>query len=193
MFLVSISLLPQEYRQQIKLQRRQRVILLTGVTAIFLLAILWGIVFISERGAGQQLESLVAYRRLIERQINNMAGYEELYTQVMDIYQVTDRIRGDRVDYPGLLLELSSVIPHGVSLTDIKLSASHRENNQNTGELSLSGVANNYALVAQLVEELRNTSGLTNARHLYAGGSLQESVIYFEITAELVERETNLQ
>lgn len=185
MDLVSISLLPPEFRQLSAMRKKHRTLLLSFAAVSLLLLATVGALAINVRLAQSQLESLLAYRQLVESRLQGLAVYEEPYDQLSQLYEIKQEITAGQVDWSELLVELGKYTPQGVWLTDFRGNAAiSGENGPSQGEIVLRGKALDHLLVSRYLEQLRSMSFLSDVKcHFAIGGSSQE--VQFEVTASV--------
>lgn len=182
MDLVSISLLPPEFKQLSAVREKQRKLLLGFAVISLLLLAAVGTLAINVRLAQGQLETLSAYRQLVESQLQGLVVYEEPYAQLSELYRVKEEIMAGQVDWPELLVELGKQTPEGVWLTDFRGQVGKTGENGSPGQLVLRGKALDHLLVSRYLEKLRSMPFLAEVQCRFSLGA-NESEAQFEIQA----------
>ena len=185
MELVSISLLPPEFRQIAVVRQKQRRLLVSFAFITLLLLAIVGALAINLKIANIQLESTLAYRKMLEGQLQALAVYEEPFERLTHLSDIKQEITAGQMDWSGTLVELGRHVPEGVWLTDFRGTVVAAGNDgPPKGEIVLRGEATDHLLVSQFLERLRNLTLLSNVKcHFSIAGSSQ--LAQFEITASV--------
>ncbi|HHW06221.1 MAG TPA: PilN domain-containing protein [Clostridia bacterium] len=164
------------------MREKQRKLLLGFAVISLLLLAAVGTLAINVRLAQGQLETLSAYRQLVESQLQGLVVYEEPYAQLSELYRVKEEIMAGQVDWPELLVELGQQTPEGVWLTDFRGQVGKTGENGSPGQLVLRGKALDHLLVSRYLEKLRSMPFLAEVQCRFSLGA-NESEAQFEIQA----------
>lgn len=176
--MVSISLLPKEFRQLDALRKKQAHLLILFGTVSLSLLLIMGIVSINGRTARHQLDNTLAYKQLLEQQLHSLAPFEEPYERLVTLNEIMKQIESEQVGWIRLLHQIGVQTPQGVWLTDFHGSPS---DSGKVIEIVLKGRALDHLQVAQFLKQLENTPSLSDVKCLYSTG--QPDQTQFEITA----------
>lgn len=182
MGLVSISLLPPEFRQWTTIRQKQRKWLLGFFIVSFVLLAALATVAINVKLAQRQMESLLGYRQMLDSRLQDMVAYEETVNQLSQLSDIKEKITSGAVAWSDLLVELGRSTPEGVWLTDFRGTAASGGDGNPQGEVVLRGEASDHLLVSRYLKKLRAMKHLSGVRCSFSLGS-GTGRVHFEITA----------
>lgn len=157
--MISISLLPREYRQQAKLRQMLTIILLVGGLVILVLLFSLRLLWVTVDRSQKQLDEILLQQQTLEEQMEPLFRYQRLYQQVVNQNEIILEVTGELVEWSTLLHTLAEKVPVGVWLTGFSLAGeddTEDSNNQVGHKLNLSGKAWDHLLIGRFVEELKS-------------------------------------
>jgi len=183
MDLVSISLLPPEFRHLEAVHRKQRKwLLLLAVVVLLLLAAL-AAVTVNVQLAERQQESLLAYRELLDGRLQGLVEYEEVFDRLSRLNKVKQEITAATVAWPEVLVELGRATPEGVWLTDFRgITRYTGDEGAFQTEIVLRGEALDHLSVGRYLDQLRRLSMLSDVKCHFSLGD-NSGPVQFEVTA----------
>jgi len=183
--LISISLLPREYRLRTAFKRWQRILLLSGAVILVAFLLIYGFLLLNNSILQNQLEGSLAYRQTLNEQIKLLAPYENIYGQVEKKSGILVAAKEGEMNWFEFLAEFGRLTPQEITLTDLNANSSQKDR---VGEVRIRGRANNKNTVAGYLTGLEQLPGVSDLRCRYLSTDSVNMETQFEINLVFSKR-----
>lgn len=184
--MLSINLLPENYRRYSNLKRKRKLLLLSFGFMFILLFTSLGFIWLNNTILQSQLESVHAYQKNIEKQIEALAPFEEIYINVENAIKIANETGVDQMDWGGILTRFGSSLPQGIVITELN---ANNPKGTKAGEFRIRGRAGNQMQVSAFLEDLEQITLFSNlqCRFIRLDGE-EGSETQFEITMDISQK-----
>ena len=184
----TVSILPPEIKSRYRFRRKKRFIVLVSILLMVVLLTAYALLSIAAYGRSLELDSVREQRERVEEQVSDLEKYGELKAEVEFMEELLVQSMGGVPHWHILLEKLGIHIPDGVWITSF--SADYSRDDE-SGQLSLSGMAHNKWLVASWVEEMYEIEELEGVRFHSSAQGEYDGVTHvdFDVSAVILPRE----
>lgn len=179
----NISLLPLEYKDYLKSEKKINKIAVIAAIVILIFVLLYALLSFSLIIPQAELDAIRYERGLVQDRSRELQSYEQMMDKISNSKKLHDQVMQDNPDWSSLLVQIFNTIPENVWLDQFSI-----EYMEDKGLLTARGWADSHARVADWLTALQQNENLTDVlcQSSVLSGAQSNGTIQLEISAEVV-------